>query len=216
MSTAEILLQKLGERLQQQLPGTSAHEVMRAIPVGSLRPKFEHAASPKPGSVLILIYPDEQDIRFPLIKRPDYSGLHSGQVSLPGGKAEHGENAAETALREAQEEIGVDISKIQVVGKLSEFFVIPSNFMITPVVALAHEKPVMIPDTREVAKILTASVFDLLDEQAIKSKEIIAAGRYALQAPHFEVEGEVVWGATAMMLNEFRVVCGEILLDVGW
>jgi 8-oxo-dGTP pyrophosphatase MutT (NUDIX family) len=72
---------------------------MRATPIGDLLPDFKHALPPKPGSVLILLYEENGLIRFPLIKRPTYSGAHSGQVSLPGGKAESGETFVETALR---------------------------------------------------------------------------------------------------------------------
>src|SRR6478609_11481933 len=94
------LSQKLSTRLTQPLLGSAAHEPMRANPVGPVRPKFEHQLPPKPGSVLILLYEDGRKIKFPLIKRPEYPGAHSGQISLPGGKAEPGENYLQTALRE--------------------------------------------------------------------------------------------------------------------
>ena len=71
---------------------------MRATPIGGLKPKFEHSIPPKPGSVLILLYPDVDAIKFPLTLRADYLGAHSGQISLPGGKAEPGESYVETAL----------------------------------------------------------------------------------------------------------------------
>ena len=199
------LKQKLSERLLLELPGATAHEPMRAIPIGSTIPKFEHKLPAKPGSVLILLYEEDGIVKFPLIKRPEYLGAHSGQISLPGGKAENGENPIETALREGEEEIGIDGSKVKVLGRLSDFFVIPSNFLVTPIVGTI-ENPTFTPDKREVARILAADLFDLLREEAILQKEIIAAGQYRMMAPHFEIEGEVVWGATAMMLNELRLV----------
>jgi 8-oxo-dGTP pyrophosphatase MutT (NUDIX family) len=204
------LTERLESRLKLPLPGASAHEVARAIPMGSLIPKFDHKIQPKPGSVLILFYPEGDRIKFPLIKRPDYQGAHSGQVSLPGGKAEAGETFTETALREAFEEIGVHPSEVTVLGRLSDFFVIPSNFMVTPVVGYATSKPVFTPDAIEVAHILHGDLFDLLKKDALKEKEILAANRYAMRAPHFEIEGEIVWGATAMMLNELRQIVSEI------
>lgn len=203
------LTKKLSLRLQRPLPGVTAHEPMRAIPVGDFHPTFEHEFPPKPGSVLILLYEDQGVIRFPLIKRPVYTGAHSGQISLPGGKAEPGEDAVQTALREGEEEIGVDHRAVNVVGRLSDFFVIPSNFMVTPVIGVVKD-PVFHPDPREVSRIISCSLLDLLLEGAIKNKEILAAGQYRMMAPHFEIEDEVVWGATAMMLNEFRMV----LLDL--
>ena len=72
-----------------------------------------------------------------MIKRQEYTGAHSGQVSFPGGKAEPGEDPIQTALRECEEEIGVDKNTLIVLGRLTNFFVIPSNFIITPVVAIA-------------------------------------------------------------------------------
>lgn len=204
------LVEKLQDRLKQELPGAKAHEVLRATPIGANLPKFEHRVPPKPGSVLILLYPESNEIYFPLIKRPDYLGAHSGQVSLPGGKAEAGETVFDTALREAQEEIGVHPSQVKVVGTLSDFFVVPSNFMVTPVIGVAEGKPVWVPDQHEVARVLHGRLENILGEDAIRTQEIMAAGRYRMRAPHFEVEGEIVWGATAMMLNEFRVVIKEL------
>ncbi|MEJ0029691.1 MAG: NUDIX domain-containing protein [Bacteroidota bacterium] len=115
--TFERLIQKLEVRLGQQLPGALAHEAMRAVDATGKPPQFKHSLPPKPGSVLILIFPDvDGSIRFPLEKRAEYPGTHSGQVSLPGGKAEVGETAIETALREAKEELGLDPSEVTVLG----------------------------------------------------------------------------------------------------
>lgn len=205
------LIPELKKRLELELPGAKAHDLLRATPVGTLLPKFEHKVAPRPGSVLILLYPESNKIVFPLIKRPDYSGAHSGQISFPGGKAEPGESYLETALRETQEEIGVNQHEVQVIGQLSNFFVIPSNFMVTPVIGVVQTAPSLVPDFHEVEKILHGTLEDVLPENAIKTKEILAAGRYQMMAPHFEIEGEVVWGATAMMLNEFRWVLKEVL-----
>ncbi|MDL5049480.1 hypothetical protein QQ054_26030 [Oscillatoria amoena NRMC-F 0135] len=87
----------------------------------------------------------------------------------------------------------------------------PSNFIVTPVVGYSLTPQDFVPDQHEVVRILMGRISDLVSDQAIKSKEILVAGRYTMQAPHFDVEGEVVWGATAMMLNEFRTVLKEVL-----
>jgi 8-oxo-dGTP pyrophosphatase MutT (NUDIX family) len=203
------LSEKLSTRLQEALPGVLAHEPMRAVPVGDVIPNFPHKLPPKPGSVLILLYEEAGHIRFPLIVRPEYVGAHSGQISLPGGKAEPGEDAVQTALREGEEEIGIDSTQVEVLGKLTDFFVVPSNFLVTPIVGIIRE-PVFRPDSFEVSRIISCALVDLLLEGAIKQKEIIAAGKYKMMAPHFEIDGEVVWGATAMMLNEFRTVLLEM------
>jgi 8-oxo-dGTP pyrophosphatase MutT (NUDIX family) len=204
-------LDLLAERLRQPLPGQMAHEPLRAIPTGIIKPTFEHSRPPRPGGVVILLYEEEGVLKFPLTKRPDYLGTHGGQISLPGGKAEQGETQIETALREAEEEIGIPRHAIEVIGTLSEFFVIPSNFMVTPVVGYLKQPYQFIPDPKEVVKILYGSINELIKPDAVKVKEIIAARMFPMQAPHFEIEGEVVWGATAMMLNELRMVLREII-----
>jgi 8-oxo-dGTP pyrophosphatase MutT (NUDIX family) len=205
------LIDDLTHRLQRALPSALAHEPMRAIPVGTDVPNFQHKLPPKPGSVLILLYVQDNQIKFPLIKRPEYIGAHSGQVSLPGGKAEAGEDAIQTALREGEEEIGIDQKTVKVLGRLSDFFVIPSNFMVTPVVATVDYVPQFVPDAFEVSKIIYGSVEELVKDEAILIKEIVAAGKFRMTAPHFEIENEVVWGATAMILNELRYVLREVL-----
>ena len=209
--TLHQLTEKLIDRLKLPLPGGDAHEPFRALPVGDVRPLFNHKLPPKPGGVIILLYEEGGEIKFPLTKRAEYNGAHSGQISLPGGKAEPGEDVVQTALRECHEEIGIPESSIKVVGKLSDFFVMPSNFIVTPVVAALSGTPVFQPDSYEVVKVLRHSIRDLVRDDAMKQKEILAAGRYKMIAPHFEIEGEIVWGATAMMLNEFRLILKEVI-----
>jgi 8-oxo-dGTP pyrophosphatase MutT (NUDIX family) len=204
------LTEKLSARLLLPLPGGDAHEPFRAHPVGDVRPLYDLTLPPKPGGVIILLYEDEGRIKFPLIKRAEYVGTHSGQVSLPGGKSDPGENAIQTALRECEEEIGVSRDLLTIIGKLSDFLVMPSNFMVTPVIAVIDHKPAFKPDSHEVARLLQGDLSLLLKQDAAKQKEILAAGKYKMMAPHFEIEGEVVWGATAMMLNEFRLIMREI------
>jgi len=207
----EEWVDRLTRRLTEPLPGPLAHNVMRATSAGGLMPLFEHKSPPKPGSVLILVYHDAGSIKFPLTLRADYLGTHSGQISLPGGKAEPGENAVETALRECEEEIGVKKTEVEVIGRLSNFFVMPSNFLVTPVIGICRDRPEFRADPVEVVKILEGDVADLLLQDAIKQKEILAAKQFRMLAPYFEIDGEVVWGATAMMLNEFRSILLEII-----
>jgi 8-oxo-dGTP pyrophosphatase MutT (NUDIX family) len=209
--TLHQLTEKLSDRLKLPLPGGDAHEQFRARPVGDVKPLFDHKLPPKPGGVIILLFEEHGEIKFPLTKRAEYNGAHSGQISLPGGKAEPGENSIQTAIRECEEEIGIPSAQIEVLGILSDFFVMPSNFMVTPVVAAVFGTPVFVPDSFEVVKILTPGISDIVRDDAIKQKEILAAGRYKMFAPHFEIEGEIVWGATAMMLNEFRLVLKDVL-----
>jgi 8-oxo-dGTP pyrophosphatase MutT (NUDIX family) len=210
--TFERLITKLEARLAQALPAALAHEAMRAIDSNGRPPQFKHSVPPRPGSVLLLLYPGvDGAIHFPLIKRPDYTGTHSGQVSFPGGKAEAGETKIQTALREAEEEVGVHPSDVTVLGVMSDFFVVPSNFMVTPVVGYAKKRPQFVPDKIEVVRILEGDVRSLLPAESIHVSEIVVAKTYKLNAPHFVIDNEMVWGATAMMLNEFRIIVREVM-----
>ncbi len=206
-----LFIEKLAHQLTLPLPGAVAHEPLRAVSVASATLQFNHTLPPKPGSVLILLYTEDGLIKFPLTKRATYKGAHSGQISLPGGKTEPGENEIETALRECEEEIGVPLATMKVLGKLSNFFVIPSNFMVTPVIAYTLTKPAYKANAIEVDTIIEGSLMKLIDDNSVKEKEITIANEFRLMAPHFEIEGEIVWGATAMMLNEFRMVVRELL-----
>jgi 8-oxo-dGTP pyrophosphatase MutT (NUDIX family) len=203
------LASRLRDRLLEPLPGGDAHEAFRALPVGDVKPIFNHKLPPRPGGVMILLYEDDGKLKFPLIKRPEYLGAHSGQVSFPGGKGDPGEDAIQTALRECEEEVGIDRNLINVIGKLSDFFVMPSNFMVTPVIGFLPTQPIFKADAREVARIIQTDLDDIIADKAIKQKEILAAGKFKMHAPHFEIDGEIVWGATAMMLNEFRIIVRE-------
>jgi 8-oxo-dGTP pyrophosphatase MutT (NUDIX family) len=159
----------------------------------------------------MLLYEEGGQIKFPLIRRAEYAGIHSGQISLPGGKTEAGETPVETALRETEEEVGIPRHSPKVLGALTNFLVIPSNYIITPIIATLDGIPSFHADTREVAAILSCSLNALLDEESIREAEILVSGKHRLRAPHFEVEKHIVWGATAMMLNELRLVLLEVL-----
>ncbi len=203
------LVSKLEDRLKLPLPGGEAHEPLRAVPAGTFKPKFEHKTPPKPGAVLILLYEENGLVKFPLTKRPDYLGTHGGQISLPGGKAEQDEGIITTALREAEEEIGIARNTIKVIGQLTDFFVIPSNFIVTPVIGCLRALPIFNPDPREVVRVIEGTIDQLIRHDAVKTTEIMASKIYPMMAPHFEIDGEVVWGATAMILNELRVLISD-------
>jgi ADP-ribose pyrophosphatase YjhB (NUDIX family) len=135
---------------------------------------------------MILLYAAGNDVLFPLTKRPDYLGTHGGQISLPGGKAEAGETLIETALRETEEEIGIKPESIEVLGTLSDFFVIPSNFMVTPVVGILHDEPVFTPDPKEVVRVFKGSVNQTIrkrshSHQRDSGRQIISHARTTLR-----------------------------------
>jgi 8-oxo-dGTP pyrophosphatase MutT (NUDIX family) len=200
------LVQYLQQRLQQPLPGATAHEAMFPTTGTNVRPRFPATSPLRQGSVLLLLFQQEEDIYFPMIKRPSYAGVHGGQVSLPGGKAEPGETAMQTALREGEEEIGIVSDKVTVLGQLSSFNVVVSNIYITPIVGAYDGVPEFIPDPHEVDHVLLGSVSQLRQQHEISKREVLSGTSLPLIAPHFEVQREIVWGATAMILNEFRLL----------
>ena len=176
---------------------------MAPYPVDERRFAEDPKRPSKPGGVMLLLYPHDGDIYLPLMKRPTYKGAHSGQVSFPGGKFEpEDKDLKETALRETEEEIGVKSSDIQVIGGLSELFIIASNFKVFPTVGFVTERPVFVPDAIEVEDILEVSLSDLKNLSK-RGVEEMTFGKYTINSPYFDVDGHVVWGATAMMLSEF-------------
>jgi 8-oxo-dGTP pyrophosphatase MutT (NUDIX family) len=107
-----------------------------------------------------------------------------------------------TALREAEEEIGIDAGKVEVLGRLSDLYIPASNFLVTPVVGLIDQKPSFVPEQREVARIITTEVISLFHPEVRKQTQLAVGGGMYLNTPYFAVEQEVVWGATAMILSE--------------
>lgn len=155
------------------------------------------------GAVLVLLYPQQDSTHIPLIVRPsNEKGVHSGQVAFPGGKKELTDPSyTHTALREAREEVNLDINKVEVLGQLSPLFVFASNFMVYPTLAIIHEEPKLQPNPEEVAAIFSADLNLLQRPETIK-KTIIQTPQYTFETPYFDVAGQVIWGATAMMLRE--------------
>lgn len=204
-------VQRLGNRLNEPLPGRDAQVKMAPYPVDESRFKENLSKPSKPGGVMVLLYPHNGDIYLPLMKRPTYAGAHSGQVSFPGGKFEQEDvDLRNTALRETEEEIGVRSESIEVIGSLSELFIIASNFKVFPSVGFTKERPEFIPDSVEVESVLEVSLSHLRDTSR-RGVEKMTFGNYTIHSPYFDVDGHVVWGATAMMLSEFLEVTAELV-----
>ncbi len=193
-------------RLVQPLPGLEAHR--RAIPRDRVAERLgeKQPANPRLGGVLILLFPDEQNrTLFPLIQRPDYPGTHGGQISFPGGKyEEQDQSLVSTALRETHEEIGVKPELIQVIGTLTNIYIPPSNFQVTPVVGYLTKRPEFMRDPVEVDEILEVSLEQLMDRSLHKLTEVEVRGMSLPNTPYFDFHERVVWGATAMILSELH------------
>lgn len=204
----EPLIKDLSEILKNPLPGHAGLpariEPNKAF--GSLTPNAKTRVS----AVLLNLYPHKNDIYFPLILRPKYDGTHGGQVAFPGGQVEpQDENLARTALREAQEEVGIKAIDVQVMGSLTKIFIPPSNFWVTPYVSFQNYRPDFFPDKREVDKVIEVSLTDLMHNIEVEQRSIFIR-KTKINTHGFRIQDEWVWGATALMLYEFLAVLEQI------
>ncbi len=197
------LIRHLEIRLREPLPGKEAHLQMSPRPVDLRRFESRLPDNHRKSGVLILFYPESGRAFFPLIKRPEYPGVHSGQVAFPGGKMEpNDQNVIQTALREAEEEVGIDRSKVEILGRLSDLFIPTSNFLVSPVIGFTEKKPDLIPEEKEVSRIISTELLQLFDPEVRKQTLLDLGPNFKLDTPYFEIDGEMVWGATAMILSE--------------
>ncbi|MEQ8926036.1 MAG: CoA pyrophosphatase [Fulvivirga sp.] len=201
------LVDKLEAKLVGPLPGPEAHRLMMPGEINTSRFDKEKMAKARLSGVLILFYEKNGEAFIPLTQRHEYGGTHSGQISFPGGKWEETDpDLIYTAKREANEEIGVLYEEVNVIGQLSDLFIPPSNFKVTPVVSFTENQPQFEIDTYEVKELIEVPVSHLIEETTVKQTVITFANGYTLNTPYFDVEGRIVWGATAMMLSELKSI----------
>lgn len=209
MIDINTLIEKLKISYQDDLPGKTAQNMMLAKP----RVKIEFSNSAEqaiPSAVLILLYPYKEDIHFILTERTNEVQHHKGQISLPGGSWENGEQLHETALRETEEEIGIPADKTKIIYELTPLFVKVTGYMIHPFVAYITQKPHIVPDQNEVNNVFTASISELMDP-ANQLTELWTIREIPVDVPFYKFGKYKVWGATAMILSEFRYCLKEIL-----
>ena len=196
----ERLAEQLTERLSRALPGPMIDSRFEARPPSALRgdarPPDARAAA-----VLVLLYPHAGRWHLPLTLRPRHLADHGGQVCLPGGTIEPGESSRQAALREFGEELGGSGTDIELLGRLSSVYVEASSFLIEPWVAVAADRPDLVPNPAEVEALFEVPLADLLDEANFGSHQRQHMDR-SCTAPHFLVQSHRVWGATCMILGE--------------
>lgn len=201
------LIEKLSKAFQAELPGLDAQAAMS--PVGRMIAlNQERIAAARKSAVLIPIYLLNDEAQIILIQRAEYPGVHSGQYAFPGGRVEAEDRDTEhTALRETEEEIGLGSDAIEVLGRMSQLFIPPSNSLVDPYVGFVEALPELILQESEVQRTIHFPVSTLLDDSIIKhSNDIKVRGLDLKRVPYFDIEGNVVWGATASMLNELKVL----------
>ncbi|MCB0563401.1 MAG: CoA pyrophosphatase [Phaeodactylibacter sp.] len=201
------LIHILEENLQGGLPGQEVQYQMAHV----IRQRHEAAPdNARKAGVLALFYPKASEWHIVLIERssshPD--DRHGGQISFPGGKFEAGDHTLDnTALREAKEEVGVDPKSVKLIGELTELYIPVSNFLVKPYVGYTYTTPQFRPQLSEVRSIVEVPIELLKQPEARQITDLQLTENITLRkVPYFKVYDKVVWGATAMMLNELLEV----------
>lgn len=197
-----------------KLPGREVQ--LKMAPVERLRELAEKAkgnGTARRAAVLALFYPSETGAtRLMLILRKTYKGVHSAQVGFPGGKMESEDRTmVDTALRETEEEIGVERSQIEVLCELSEVYIPPSNFIVNSFVGKVAFTPDFVPEEKEVEKLIEVDLDVFLNDDCITTDVLTTSYATRLEVPAYRLDDHIVWGATAMILSEMREMLLEIL-----
>ena len=169
--------------------------------------------NPRKAAVLALFYPDVKGVAYLLlILRKTYKGVHSNQIGFPGGKVEKVDlNLEATALRETHEEVGVPPEKVTLLKSLSEVYIPPSNFEVYPFIGISDSVLSFVPQPSEVERIVEVKVSDFLDDSIVFSQRLSTSYAENVEVPAFKLAGNVVWGATAMMLSEIKELIKQVL-----
>ena len=215
MNPDENFIEKLRKELQKPLPGGAAQ--FRMAP--TYRPRFTHEEvikqQPRLGGVMLLLYEKAEGLHIVFTQRKDYKGVHGGQMSFPGGKKDELDaDLIATALRETKEEVGIDKSQIQLIGKLTELYVQPSNFLVYPIVGYGTGITGFTPQKDEVEKIVEIPLTFFLDRANVNLQtEIKLFNGMVVNVPAFVYGTHVIWGATAIILSEFTFIVERLNND---
>ncbi len=198
------LTSELERRIRRPLPGADAHEALAPPHRRELIRMNPDRLNARLSGVLLLLSPDtEGEALITLIKRTEDKSVHSGQIAFPGGRFEPDDKSLTcTALREAEEEIGIDPTSVTLIGNMSELFVPPSNFIIQPLLAKTGFISGFSPSPAEVASVFSVPVAYFFKSGVQGMYEIDYRAGIKLQVPGYKYENHLIWGATAMILNE--------------
>jgi 8-oxo-dGTP pyrophosphatase MutT (NUDIX family) len=206
------VINALEEEIRLGLPGWDAQKRMITPDRQKIDLKKIEKNNPRISSVLVWLYPKEDEIFTRLILRTQVGKVHGGQVAFPGGKYEDTDaDLWQTALREAFEEIGLPPKEIHKVGELSTVYIPPSNFWVHPFIGYSKSDIVSTIEPAEVQKTIDMNISVLLDAKIKGEKLIIHSNSSQGQkTPFYDIEGYVVWGATAMILSELEELLRKV------
>ena len=167
----------------------------------------------KRAGVLALFYPDNQQrTKLALILRKTYRGVHSAQIGFPGGRYEDKDKTLrQTAIRETFEEIGISMNLIEVIQRMTDIYIPPSNFYVQPFFAITKSTPIFKKQDSEVEAILEVAISELLDDRFVIQESVMSSNGNLVDVPAYVFNGHIVWGATAMMLSEIKDLTRQIL-----
>jgi 8-oxo-dGTP pyrophosphatase MutT (NUDIX family) len=173
----------------------------------------EIPADARQGAVLALLYPIEELLNLLLIRRTTDGGAHSGQVSFPGGKRDPEDaDLLATALREAQEEVGLMACDVDVIGALSPLYIPVSNFHVHPFIAYTQQRPDHILSAAEVEHVIEVPITELFHPERITKVVVTSPSdkTFIRKVPAYKLHDDtVIWGATAMMISELQMLLEE-------
>ena len=196
----------LKAEINKGLPGTEVQWQMASS--DRMVRNFPRKPGPdaKEAAVLILLFPEKGSIHTVLMQRPEYKGVHGGQISFPGGKKEPSDiDIIHTAIREAYEETGLIQEEINVIDTLTPLFIPVSNMIVTPVLGWTNNKPEFRHHPGEVVFLFDAAISKLLDTSIIRKKPMEIHGEM-IDVKYYDYDGNIIWGATAMMLHELLTI----------
>jgi len=196
---------------KHDLPGEEAQYLLSPLGRVGKAEAMKSAANVRQSAVLLNFHPIQGEAFLSLIKRNEYPGVHSGQLSFPGGKMENDDrDLMHTALRETEEELGVDPSAFSVIGELTELFIPPSSFLVQPFLSYSKDRPDFNPDSREVQEHLEIPMDIFLEEENIVDRVVTSSFRnMRIKTKAIKYNEHIIWGATAMMISELRVILNQ-------
>ena len=161
--------------------------------------------NPKKAAVLALFYPDiHNKTKFLLTLRASYGGIHASQISFPGGKFDQIDfDLQHTALRETFEEVGIESTKVKILKQMSDTYIPPSNFLVSPFIGIHHGTPAF-KHNHEVEALIEVNLTDLLNDKTIATKNLSTSYMENIDVPCYILNNYTVWGATAMILSEIK------------